>query len=788
MKTIRSRILLSVCLLLLSFCAIFTVIYYLNMRREIIKGYDEQLRSQAVDIASLLDVEAHERLRYRDQMFSDDYLRLYDRLNHIMTENDLAYIFTIRLQEGRWIYVLDSGEGDDQLPLGSPYNEGRPLDPEEIMALSGKTVVSDIYVSRFGTFKSAYAPLRDAEGQTVGLLVVDIDASAIAATLRDRLLTLTSLVLVLLIFAIVIAGAISGSITKPLNRMALRAQRIAAGDLDVPLATQRQDEIGTVARTIDSMVKRLREMIAEKEETAGELATFNRSLEDLVAERTQALTDSEARYRFLTERAMVGIYLLQDGVIRYLNPAMAAMVGYDAKDLLGTKVEELIHPEDLAMYRENIKKRMDGEVDNARYTLRANTREGSFATMEVSGALIDFEGKPAIYGTARDISEQVRLEKMLRRSQRLESLGQIAGGIAHEFNNLLSPIVGYAELLKNRLKPLAREDLLRPVDLIEKAGNRSASLVQAILTFAREAEYQLAPVDLTEVLEETMALLKQTIPRNIAVEAKLAANLPLVEAESGEIQSAILNLCLNARDAMPEGGSLTITTRSVELDENFHSLYHQCPPGRYVQAAVRDTGHGIDEEILSKIFDPFFTTKKNRGGNGLGLAAAYGTIQNHGGQLTVESKPLQGSTFSIYLPVTDKAPLASREKTIVLPEGQERLLVVDDDEGIRSLYSDLLGELGYHVCEAGDGTEAMRILRADSVKLVVLDINMPRMDGPQTLQEIRILSPNLPVLVASGVSKFPWDEHAGDDHLRFMAKPFRIENMAQTVREMLDHS
>jgi len=787
MKTIRSKILLSFCLLLVGFGAVFSFVYYLNLRGEIIAGFDQRLRTQANAIAAMLDTEAHERLQHAGQMDSDAYRRLYATLNGLMQRNGLAYIFTIRRQGDRWVYVIDSGEGPDRLDIGTPYNEGKPLDEDEQAALSGRTVVSQIYSSRFGTFKSAYTPLRDAAGRIIGIVVVDIEASSITATLRRGLVTLAGILVVLLLITILAAGAVSNSITRPLHHLALRARRVAAGELDTPMGIRRRDEIGTLAGAFDSMLARLKSMIAEKEQAADKLERFNASLEELVDLRTRELADSEARYRFLTEQALVGIYLIQDGVFRYVNPTVEKISGHRVEDLIGMDVGRIIHPEDLELFAERMRQRLEGEVGESHYVIRLVNRDGSISTAEVFGARIEYEGRPAIYGTARDITEQVRLEEQLRHRERLDVLGQIAGGVAHEFNNLLSPILGYAALLKNRLAELDREDLGRPLELIQKAGTRATALVGEILAFARQTDCQLSPLSLNDIVGETLALLRQTFPRTISIVEDLQDDLPLVEAEAGQLQSALLNLCLNGRDAMPDGGTLTISTSVVLAGDGGEPALPDRPPGRYARIAVRDSGVGMDEETAARVFDPFFTTKRNSGGSGLGLAAAYGTVRNHGGRLSVSSRAGQGSVFTIELPVTERqAEPFCGASALDVPGGTECLLVVDDDEDVRSLYTDLLRDLGYSVLEAEHGAGALDQLSRHRIRLVVLDVNMPIMDGREALRRIRGMHPGLPVLITSGMADLHLDQFQPDARLRVLHKPLGIEDMARAVRDLLD--
>jgi nitrogen-specific signal transduction histidine kinase/CheY-like chemotaxis protein len=398
-------------------------------------------------------------------------------------------------------------------------------------------------------------------------------------------------------------------------------------------------------------------------------------------------------------------------------------------------------------------------------------------------------------GTLQDITEQKqaeaekeRLELQLRQAHKMEAVGTLAGGVAHDFNNLLQAIQGYAELLLLEKKKESREaNRLRE---IQRAAGRGAELTKQLLTFSRRVESKLRPTDLNKEVEQVCRLLERTLPKMIEINTDLEDELQIVKVDSGQIEQILMNLAVNARDAMPEGGRLSLRTANVRLDEEFQRRHPEVPSGDYVVLSASDTGCGIDPEVLPHVFDPFFTTKEVGKGTGLGLAMVYGIVKSHGGYVFCNSALGRGTRFDIYLPVLDEIP--EKEETTGeagLPSGNETVLVVDDEAAVRDYAKSLLTRFGYSVITAENGSAALDAL-ADgetAFDLVILDLIMPGMSGRQCLEKILATNPDARVLVASG---FASPESREDVFSRgawgCLDKPYNMQDFLRKVREVLD--
>lgn len=396
------------------------------------------------------------------------------------------------------------------------------------------------------------------------------------------------------------------------------------------------------------------------------------------------------------------------------------------------------------------------------------------------------ELKEEIAERHRAEAKQARLEEQLRQSQKMEVLGQLAGGVAHDFNNLLAGIMGNAQLLAMKMAPgQPGSDLVAE---IEEAANRAADMTKQLLTFSRKDHRQAEEVDLHESISAVVSLLKRSISKQIEICQELDAAEALVMGDRTQLQSALLNLCVNARDAMPGGGVLRICTRDVTLDAQACSdLEDEIIPGQYVEVEISDTGVGMSEEMQQHIFEPFFTTKPAGEGTGLGLAAVYGCIQNHHGVITVKSQIGKGSTFRLLLPLAGRkrqvVPLPVQESPELL-HGQGHVLIVDDEEIVRNLGSRLLEELGYKVSACSDGASAVQLFQQyhDKIDLVILDMIMPKMGGQETFMSMKDIQPDVHVLFLSGQGAGEsMDALLEQGACGFLNKPFRINELSQQV-------
>jgi PAS domain S-box-containing protein len=386
-----------------------------------------------------------------------------------------------------------------------------------------------------------------------------------------------------------------------------------------------------------------------------------------------------------------------------------------------------------------------------------------------------------------DITERRQLEEQLRQAQKMESLGTLAGGIAHDFNNLLAVISGYAELSLLQADPANLPKHLRE---IQRAAQRACGLVRQILTFSRKAEVRYAPVDLNQLVRDLVALLGETFPRNVSLQLALDDALAPLLADQNQLQQIVLNLCVNARDAMPGGGVITLTTSVVP--GSALAGRPGVPPGRtFACLQVSDTGTGMTPEVRARLFEPFFTTKPTNEGTGLGLAVVYGIATNHHGFIEVDSQPGVGSTFRVYLPVKDAIALeAAPAANTFFPGGTERVLVVDDELALRKLLETALTRKGYTVTLAGNGLEAMELINdsARSFDAVLLDLNLPGATGFEVFKVIKSNRPCLPILVLSGhLSPGTRSEFAQAGHTDFVQKPYALDDLGRRLRSLLDN-
>jgi CheY-like chemotaxis protein len=374
----------------------------------------------------------------------------------------------------------------------------------------------------------------------------------------------------------------------------------------------------------------------------------------------------------------------------------------------------------------------------------------------------------------------------------MEAIGTLAGGIAHDFNNLLQAIQGYTELLLMRKRE--EESGFRELREVIRASKRGAELTQQLLTFSRKVESKRKPLDLNQEVGELRDLVERTIPRMIEVEFHLDGNLKALNADSAQLKQVLMNLVVNAKDAMPEGGKLVIETKNITLDQDFCKRYAEVKPGEYVLLSISDTGHGMDHDTLEHIFDPFYTTKEVGKGTGLGLAIVYGIVKNHEGYVMCSSRPGAGTSFRIYFPMTEVETetvdsMGSPESKPFALGGNETVLLVDDEEFIRELGMDVLGQAGYTVLTANDGEEALKVYRREHgrIDLIILDLIMPGMGGSKCLEELLKVNPQAQILIASGYSpdastKGTLQSGAAD----FINKPYDTKQLLLLVRKILD--
>ena len=512
----------------------------------------------------------------------------------------------------------------------------------------------------------------------------------------------------------------------------------------------------------------------------------------IVLDTTKKRQLDEIRVRLATavEQAAEAIVVTDtEGTIRYVNPAFERITGYTADEAIGNNPRLLKSGEHDRKYYENLWETISGgQVWTGGFT---NKRKDGSLYQEDStiSPVRDSRGKIINFvAVKRDITAHLELSRQLLQAQKMEAIGTLAGGIAHDFNNLLQVTLGYSELLlaDKREDDPERADLLR----IFQAAKSGAELVQRLLMFSRKAESKPIPLNLNRQIVQVEKLLRRTIPRMIDIKMDLSDEIGKINADPTQMEQVLMNLAVNARDAMPDKGTLSVRTNNITLDEDYCSTHSEAKPGEYVLLSVSDTGHGMEKETIDHIFEPFYTTKELGRGTGLGLAIVYGIVKQHSGYITCESGVGHGTTFEVYFPVLESQAQPDTEKMGAMPaSGTETILLVDDEVFVRDLGARILSKAGYKVLTAANGRDALDLFDKEKtqISLVILDLIMPEMGGKECLEELRSVDPRLKVLIASGYSAGPTEKDTIKMGARgFVSKPFRMKELLGQVRKALD--
>ena len=502
----------------------------------------------------------------------------------------------------------------------------------------------------------------------------------------------------------------------------------------------------------------------------------------------KALRESEKRYRTVLEANPDSVIVYDmEGRVTYLNPTFTRVFGWKLEDRLGKKMDMFVPEEDWPNTKRMIEKVLAGEnvsgIETHRYT-----EAGNIIPVSISGAIYnDRDGNPAgSVVNLRDISEQKKLEAQMQQSQKMEAIGTLAGGIAHDYNNLLMGILGNVSLIS--LDFDSSHPYYKKLKNIEKYVRSGADLTKQLLGFAKGGKYEVKPVDINDLLEKSSEMFSRT-KKEIRIHRKYQKDIWSVEVDLSQIEQVLLNLYVNAGQAMPGGGNLYLQTENVTLNENY-VRHFSAKKGDYVKISVKDTGVGMDEDTIKRIFDPFFTTKDRSRGTGLGLASAYGIIKNHGGIIIAYSRIGQGSTFDVYLPASPKKIAQKEELNREALKGSETVLLIDDEDIIIDIGEQILERLGYRALMARSGKEAIEIYQANKneINIVILDMIMPDMGGGETYDRLKKINPEIRVLLSSGYSI---DGQASEIMNRgcngFIQKPFNVEQLSRKIRDILSN-
>jgi PAS domain S-box-containing protein len=583
------------------------------------------------------------------------------------------------------------------------------------------------------------------------------------------------------------------------NRNALQAGvDVVFQGKTLTINSDKEQILDLLVATFEDIVRTNKELQASKAELASaklkvdeyarKLESLVRTTEDKRNRAEQALDESERRYRRLVEFSPDAIFINQANKIVFANnPGLGLVGATSSEQVLGKSILEFIHPNYQAKVKERVRHLESGKPVPLSEG-KIIRLDGTLVDVEISAAPFLEDGTPALQMVFRDISNRKLLEAQFYQSQKMEAFGKLAGGVAHDFNNLLTVILGVSELLSFELS----DDSTRGLVLnIQKAGEQAAHLTRQLLAFSRKTVIEPRVLDLNAVVANAERLLRRLIGEDISLAAALAPSLGKVKADAGQIEQVIMNLAVNARDAMPQGGKLTIRTYDVERGNDYAMMHPHVKPGRYVVLSVSDTGFGMSEEVKTHIFEPFFTTKGPGKGTGLGLATVYGIVTQWGGHCEVETEVGRGASFNIYLPAVEgpQPTGESAHEGKTLPRGRETIMLVEDEDRVRAITSRILQGLNYTVLEARSGEEAIRLCEThtDPIHLLITDVVMPEMGGQQVAEHVAACRQGIKTMFISGYTDDAIMRHGIEkSKVAFLQKPFTHLSLANKVREVLD--
>jgi PAS domain S-box-containing protein len=602
-----------------------------------------------------------------------------------------------------------------------------------------------------------------------GAAALQLEVATGRAVYRHGLHTLRHVAIAMLVGGLglitVLLLGVNSQILRRLTRLSSEVSRVGrSANPHLRTTRQQADELGNVADEINQML-------------------------DALQQSSAALRESEQKFRLTFETARDAILWVdpETGLVQRCNQSASLLTGRPRETIVGQPLARIAEPEAIHPVLEAIRSPTLATTGFATEACIV-TPDGAVHTCEFSGALTVVDGKPIVQVVIRDLTlqrsmekERAELEAQLHQAQKMEAVGQLAGGVAHDFNNYLAGIAGYADLIRRRFGNLDA-GLEKYASIIFDTAGRAAELTTKLLTFARKSKVERHPVDVHRAIDNIAHLLERILDPRIHLELRLRADASMVMGDDTQLQNVVMNLALNARDAMPDGGELRVETDVVRLAGDPSPLL--LPPGSYLHVRVIDTGTGMDAHVQARAFEPFFTTKAPGKGTGLGLASAYGTVRNHGGDIVIESEPGGGSTFHVYLPLTEAAAAANEHAAGVLAKGSGNILVVDDEPLVLEVTADLLREIGYTVTCVADGVAAVEWFRehARDTDLVILDMIMPRMGGADCFLELQKIDPEVRIIVASGYSE---DDHVSrviaGGAVAFLQKPYDLTRLARVI-------
>lgn len=762
---LKKKINLSIFLTFLGVALLFSAILFPYQNHQLVQSYE----SIVLLLETLVDRDTEE---IANEIFDHRLKALKIRIEQI---HEIEGVVGISVCDSVGIELINSGE----------IIEIESSAPRKMIKKNDGFSIIDIKERNGNTL--LYAKDIKFLGEDVGSIKILYSLKKIYKDQRYAQLIFGGLIGVLFIGLLVILNFIlSRTIVRPIEVLKKSAQKIADGNYETVLEITRNDEIGQLSSNFEAMRIGIKEKVENLEQTENLLR--------LREKRLLLLTDNMADVISQTDPG---------SNLAYISPSVKKIFGYEPKDLIGANALNYVHPDDV----ERISKVAFEARESGKESILINFRwrhvNGEYLWVESSTRLLygdDGQSNGAIFGT-RDISERVRaeeerenIEKQLFQSQKLESIGLLAGGVAHDLNNLLSPILGYTELLLVASDNKFDDSVKGKLEQIQKAGMGARDLVRQLLAFGRKQTLEFSAVNINEIINNYKQFLRRTIPEDIDIQIITSDKVTPILADAGQVEQVIMNLSMNASDAMIDGGKLTIETDIVHLDESYTTNHIGASPGMYIMMSVSDTGIGIDDKTIAQIFDPFYTTKGDDG-NGLGLATVYGIVKQHQGNIYVYSEPGKGTTFKVYLPLgndaVELAEVPGTDKNVVPGVGSETILLVEDSDQVREMTKSILEQYGYTIIALESGDEALSQVEKHNgaVDLLLTDVVLPGMNGREVFESLSKKYAKLKVLYMSGYTNNVI-VHRGvlDKGINFIQKPFSVTSLCSKIRGILDNS
>ncbi len=506
------------------------------------------------------------------------------------------------------------------------------------------------------------------------------------------------------------------------------------------------------------------------------LKLYSHHLEDLVAERTKELAKSQAMLQALHDHANDGILVFdKDGTIIDANNKACELHGYTREEIKGKNITELESESNIPLCKERIQRLLNGEP--LLFETEHKRKDGEKIILEVSSCAIKFDNEIVIESFLRDITEKKKLQNQLMHAQKMESVGTLAGGIAHDFNNILTSILGYASMLVEYQH--LPQDVISKIKVIESSARKASNIVSKLLSFARKKGKEVAPLNLNSIVEDSLTMTAKLIPKDIEIKKELDPGLPIINGDTTQLEQVIINLLINAKDAMPDGGTIFIKTSSEYIDNNTLDISVDAKQGKYVKLEIADTGTGIPKEIKDRIFEPFYTTKEVGKGTGLGLAMVYGIVKDHDGYILVDTEPGKGTSFYIYLPAANKTPVIAEFDVSDKKPSCGEVLVIDDELPVLQFVKDLLIKQGIEVRIFQNPFTALEYFKKhrNRVDIIITDILMPQMDGSELIRRAKTIKKELRTVAMTGFVDAIQDVEAD----RFIEKPVKKEVLLSII-------